>query len=77
VVHCRRKWRNEWSERRSYRKGGREMESIALTIKFALFYAMEVFVVAVLGAAVIAGLYQAIGNRIAAGRALESAPAER
>jgi hypothetical protein len=53
------------------------MESIALTIKFALFYAMEVFVVAVLGAAVIAGLYQAIRSRIAAGDALEPAPAER
>jgi hypothetical protein len=53
------------------------MESIALTIKFALFYAMEVFVVAVLGATVIAGLYQAIGNRIAAGHGLESAPAGR
>jgi uncharacterized membrane protein YeaQ/YmgE (transglycosylase-associated protein family) len=53
------------------------MESIALTIKFALFYAMEVFVVAVIGAVVIAGLYQAIRNRTVAGHAPEPVPAER
>jgi len=40
------------------------MESLMLTIKFVMFYAVEVFVVATLGAAVIAGLVQVIENRI-------------
>jgi hypothetical protein len=39
-----------------------EMESLMLTIKFVMFYAFEVFVVATLGAAVIIGLVQAIGR---------------
>jgi hypothetical protein len=41
-----------------------EMESLMLTIKFVMFYAFEVFVVATLGAAVIIGLVQAIGRRV-------------
>jgi hypothetical protein len=36
------------------------MESIMLTIKFVTLYGLEVFVVAVVGATVIAGLYQLI-----------------
>jgi hypothetical protein len=38
------------------------MESLVLTIKFVMFYAFEVFVVATLGAAVIAGLVQVVRN---------------
>jgi hypothetical protein len=38
------------------------MESLMLTIKFVMFYAFEVFVVATLGAATIVGLVQAIGR---------------
>jgi hypothetical protein len=41
-----------------------EMESLMLTIKFVMFYAFEVFVVATLGAAVIVGLAQAVGRRV-------------
>jgi hypothetical protein len=40
------------------------MESILLTIKFVVFYASEVFVVATLGAVVIAGLVQVVRNRV-------------
>jgi uncharacterized membrane protein YeaQ/YmgE (transglycosylase-associated protein family) len=45
------------------------MESLMLTIKFVMFYAFEVFVVAVLGAAVIVGLVQAIRRRVHGERA--------
>ena len=44
------------------KKGRCEMESLMLTIKFVMFYAFEVFVVAPLGAGVIIGLVQAIGR---------------
>jgi hypothetical protein len=40
------------------------MESIMLTIKFVLFLAMEVFVVATIGAALILGVYQIVKNSI-------------
>jgi hypothetical protein len=40
------------------------MESIMLTIKFVALYGLEVFVVAVVGATVIAGLYQLIRNQV-------------
>jgi hypothetical protein len=40
------------------------MESVALTIKFALFLAMEAFVVATVGAVLIAGLYQVIKDTV-------------
>lgn len=39
------------------------MESIMLTIKFVLMYAAEVFVVGVVGAAVIAGLVQLVRDQ--------------
>ena len=39
------------------------MESIMLTIKFALFYGFEVFVIAVMAGATIMGLYQIVRNR--------------
>ena len=45
------------------------MESLMLTIKFVMFYAFGVFVVATLGAAVIAGLVQVIGNLVRSERA--------
>jgi hypothetical protein len=44
------------------KKGRCEMESLMLTIKFVMLYAVEVFVVATLGAAVIAGLVQMVGR---------------
>jgi hypothetical protein len=47
---------------RDLKKRRCEMESIMLTIKFVMFYAFEVFVVATLGAAVIMGLVQAVGR---------------
>jgi hypothetical protein len=44
------------------------MESLVLTIKFVMFYAFEVFVVATLGAAVIAGLVEVVRNRVRSAR---------
>jgi hypothetical protein len=44
------------------------MESIILTVKFALFLAMEVFVVATLVGALIAGLYQIVRDRVSESR---------
>jgi hypothetical protein len=40
------------------------MEGTMLTIKFVVLYGLEVFVVAVVGATVIAGLYQLIRDRV-------------
>jgi hypothetical protein len=40
------------------------MESIMLAIKFVVLYGLEVFVVAVVGATVIAGLYQLIRDQV-------------
>jgi hypothetical protein len=45
-------------------QGGMAMESTALTIKFVMMYAFEVFVVAVMGAVVIAGLYQLVRDHV-------------
>jgi hypothetical protein len=39
------------------------MESMMLTIKFAMFYGFIVLTIALLGATVIAGLYQVLRNR--------------
>ena len=47
------------------------MESIFLTLKFVLFLAMELFVVGVLGAALIAGLYQIVRDKIQESRLLD------
>jgi hypothetical protein len=41
-----------------------EMESLMLTIKFVMFYAVEVFVVATLGAAVMAGFVEVVQNLV-------------
>jgi hypothetical protein len=40
------------------------MESIMLTVKFGLFLAMELFVVGAIGAALVAGLYQIVRDRV-------------
>jgi hypothetical protein len=40
------------------------MESTMLTIKFVALYGLEVFVVAVVGATLIAGLYQLVRNQV-------------
>jgi hypothetical protein len=44
--------------------GGVAMESIALTIKFVAMVAFEVFAIAVVGAALIAGLYQLARDQV-------------
>jgi hypothetical protein len=60
------------------------MESTMLTIKFVALYGLEVFVVAIVGATVIAGLYQLIRSqarvllaRVRERRALAPAAARR
>jgi len=40
------------------------MESTMLTVKFVLFLAMELFVIGVLGAVLIAGLYQIVRDKV-------------
>ena len=40
------------------------MESIMLTIKFVVLYGFEVFVVAVVAATVVAGLYQLVRSQV-------------
>lgn len=49
------------------------MESIMLTIKFALFYGFEVFVVATVVGTLIAGLYQLIRGSVRQGGMLTKA----
>jgi hypothetical protein len=60
------------------------MESIMLTIKFVMMYGFMVFVVAVVGATVLAGLYQLIRDQVQGivdkareGRALGSATVQQ
>jgi hypothetical protein len=52
------------------------MESIMLTVKFALFLAMEVFVVATLVGALIVGLYQIVRDRVRESRRLDEVTPE-
>jgi hypothetical protein len=40
------------------------MENIMLTVKMGLMYGLEVFVVAMVGVTLIAGLYQLIRSRV-------------
>jgi uncharacterized membrane protein YozB (DUF420 family) len=40
------------------------MESIMLAVKFIVFYAMQVVVIAVVGVTLIAGLYQLIRDKV-------------
>jgi hypothetical protein len=51
--------------------GGAKMESVFLTIKFALFLAMELFVVGALGAVLILGLYQIVRDKVRESRLLD------
>jgi hypothetical protein len=46
------------------KKGGPAMENIMLTVKFVIMYGLVVFVVAVVGATLIAGLYQLIRDQV-------------
>jgi hypothetical protein len=50
------------------------MESIMLTIKYVLFCGFEVFVVATVGATVIAGVYQVIRDRVRRSRTVATVP---
>jgi hypothetical protein len=52
------------------------MESIMLTVKFALFLAMEVFVVATLVGALIAGLYQVVRDKVRESRRVDEVVSE-
>jgi hypothetical protein len=47
------------------------MESVMLTIKFALFLAMEVFVIATMVSALILGLYQIVKDKVRESRILD------
>jgi len=47
------------------------MESVMLTVKFALFLAMEVFVVATLVGVLILGLYQVVKDKVRESRRLD------
>ena len=47
------------------------MESVMLTIKFVLFLAMEVFVIATMVSALILGLYQIVRDKVRESRRLD------
>jgi ABC-type proline/glycine betaine transport system permease subunit len=54
------------------------MESVMLTVKFAIFLAMEVFVVATMVGALILGVYQIVKDKVRESRLLdEIAPETR
>jgi uncharacterized membrane protein (DUF106 family) len=52
------------------------MESIALTVKFAIFFALELFVLSVLVAALIVGLYQVVQDKVRESRRLDGVAPE-
>jgi hypothetical protein len=52
------------------------MESIMLTLKFALFLAMEVFVVAAIAGALILGLYQIVKEKVVESRRVDEVTPE-
>lgn len=52
------------------------MESIMLTLKFALFLAMEIFVVATIAGALILGLYQIVKDKVTESRRLDEVAPE-
>jgi hypothetical protein len=52
------------------------MENTMLTVKFALFLAMEVFVVATLVGALIAGLYQVVRDKVRESRRVDEVVSE-
>jgi ABC-type proline/glycine betaine transport system permease subunit len=47
------------------------MESVMLTVKFAIFLAMEVFVVATMVGALILGVYQIVKDKVRESRVLD------
>ena len=47
------------------------MESVMLTVKFAIFLAMEVFVVATMVGALILGVYQIVKDKVRESRRLD------
>lgn len=52
------------------------MEATMLGVKYMLFLSLEVFVFAVMGAALLAGLYQIVRDRIRESRRLEEVTGE-
>ena len=48
------------------------MESVMLTVKFGLFFAMEIFVVGVMGIALILGLVQIVKGKVRESRRLDA-----
>jgi ABC-type proline/glycine betaine transport system permease subunit len=52
------------------------MESVMLTVKFAIFLAMEVFVVATLVGALILGVYQVVRDKVHESRLLDGVASE-
>jgi hypothetical protein len=52
------------------------MENVFLSVKFVLLVAMEVFVIGTLGAAMIAGLYQIVRDKVRESRLLDQVTPE-
>jgi hypothetical protein len=52
------------------------MESTMLTVKFVVFLALELFVLGVLGAALIAGLYHIVQDKVRESRRLDGVTPE-
>jgi Na+-translocating ferredoxin:NAD+ oxidoreductase RnfG subunit len=44
------------------------MENIMLTVKFAMFYGMQLVVVAIVGVTLIAGVYQLVRDKVSEAR---------
>jgi hypothetical protein len=52
------------------------MDSIMLSVKFVVFLALELFVLGVLGAALIAGVYQVVRDKVRESRRLDGVTPE-
>jgi hypothetical protein len=52
------------------------MDSMMLTVKFVLFFALELFVLGVLGAALIAGVYHIVQDKVRESRRLDEVTPE-
>ena len=48
------------------------MESVMMTVKFGLFFAMELFVVGVMGITLVLGLVQIVKNAVRESRRLDA-----
>jgi hypothetical protein len=55
----------------SIKGGNTTMESTFLTAKYIIFLAMELFVIGTLGAALIAGVYQIVKDKVRESRLLD------